>query len=163
MLCCIINQFLNSALHTHPNTDNIISVSKNIHILWDLVRFKSSVFCRVRYWQFNSYQPTSPKRFMPDQDCCVIWIGSGKLKKPVMLYSQGRGVCSSVWCMGCKDNSPTAAHWGHRNIPLHHSGAATRTLTQIITVYVQPISKQQHPLKSSQEAICSPAAQCAAC
>lgn len=130
-----------------PNTDNIISVSKNIHILWDLVRFKSPVFRCAHYWQFNSYQPTSPKRFMPDQDCRVIWIGSGKLKEPVMSHSEGRGVCISVWCMRRRDNSPMAAHWGNRNIPLHHSSAATSTLTQIITVYMQPISKQHHPLK----------------
>lgn len=110
---------------------------------------------RARYWQFNSYQPTSPKRFMPDQDCRVIWVGSGKLKEPVMLHSEGRGVCISVWCMCCRDNSPMAARWGNRNIPLHHSSAATSTVTKIITVYMQPISKQQHPLQSSQEPIWS--------
>lgn len=142
------------ALHTDtPNTDSIISVSGNTHILWDLVYFKSPVFCRAHYWQFNSYQATSPKRFMPDQDCRVIWIGSGKLKEPVMLHSEGRGVCITVWCMCCGDNGPVAAHWGNRNIPLHHSAAATSTVTQIITVYMQNISKQQHPLKGSQEAV----------
>lgn len=145
------------------NTDNIISVSKNTHILWDLVHFKSPVFCCARYWQFNSYQPTSPKRFMPDQHCRVIWIGSGKLKEPVMLHSEGRGVCISVWCMCCRDNSPMAACWGNRNIPLHHFSAATSTVTQIINVYTQPISKQHHPLKSSQEPICSPAVRSVGC
>lgn len=100
---------------------------------------------------------------MPDQDCRVIWIGSGKLKEPVMLHSEGRGVCISVWCMCCRDNSPVAACWGNRNIPLHHSSAATTTVTQIITVYMQPISKQHHPLKSSQEPICSPAVQSVGC
>lgn len=121
------------------------------------------MFCWACYWQFNSYQSTSPKRFMPDQDCCVIWIGSGKLKEPVMLHSERRGVCISVWCMCCRDNSPMAACWGNRNIPLHHSSSATSTVTQIITVYMPPISKQHHPIKSSQEAICSPAVQCAGC
>lgn len=120
------------------NTDNIISVSKNAHILWDLVHFKYTVFCCTHYWQLNSYQPTSPKRFMPDQDCRVIWIGSGKLKGPVMLHSEERGVCISVWCMCCRDNSPRVPFWGRRNIPLHHSCAATSTVTQIITVYMQP-------------------------
>lgn len=59
--------------------------------------------------------------------------------------------------MRCGDNGPTAARWGNTNIPLHHFTAATSTVTQIITVFMQPISEQQLPLKSSQEAICSPA------
>lgn len=145
------------------NTDNIISVSKNTHILWDLVKFKSPVFCCARYWQFNSYQATSPKRFMPDQDGRVIWIGSGKLREPVMLHSEGRGVCFSVWCMCCRDNSPTAARRGNGNIPLHHSSAATTTVTQIITVCMQPfllkaLKERSVPLCSTAVLTCQPCA-----